>query len=494
MKPLSPVSFLAITIMTASGCTFEAGEDFGAGGKAMTSSDDPSLLDPMGLVEPTTIATACTQPSDCPSGFCVDGVCCNSACTGLCRACSAAKKRNGSDGTCGYISNGLDPDNECAGTCTGFGGCSKTSILLGIGSACTANTDCSTGFCVDGYCCDSACSGTCKACSALKKGSGSDGTCGNIAATTDPDNECAAGDCNGSGACGTTTGTNPNGAACSSGSTCSSGYCVDGVCCNSSCTAICQACTAAKKGGGPDGVCSNVAGGTDPDNECSFADCNGVGACGVVVRYGNGTPCTSGMQCSSGLCTDGVCCATDCTGTCLRCNAPAFPGTCAFVPDGQPDPNGSPPCNGTCNGTGWCFEDTGGDCAAGSECSSHICNDTICDPVRPANGPLMWLTLMDGAAIAQGNSNGGPVLDLTQISSALTIGSDIHVNGIVTRMTSDTIPQLHHMKLTGGFSAAGKPLLVAWDGNWSYYGYQSFLRTIYRGGVETSYQRPLNAI
>src|SRR5262249_42431074 len=37
----------------------------------------------------------CGGNSACASGFCVDGFCCNEACTGACRACSAAKKGSG---------------------------------------------------------------------------------------------------------------------------------------------------------------------------------------------------------------------------------------------------------------------------------------------------------------------------------------------------------------------------------------------------------------
>src|SRR5690349_15317726 len=106
-------------MIAACGCSLEGRDDVGIGGRTITSSDDcrdghcdTSILEPMRLVE-QTITTACTQPSDCPTGFCVDGVCCNNACTGACRACSAIKKRGGADGTCGYISNGFDPDNEC---------------------------------------------------------------------------------------------------------------------------------------------------------------------------------------------------------------------------------------------------------------------------------------------------------------------------------------------------------------------------------------------
>jgi hypothetical protein len=58
------------------------------------------------------------------------------------------------------------------------------------GTACAQASDCASGFCADGVCCDAACTGTCVACTAAKKGSGSDGTCGPIAYQTDPDAEC----------------------------------------------------------------------------------------------------------------------------------------------------------------------------------------------------------------------------------------------------------------------------------------------------------------
>lgn len=55
---------------------------------------------------------------------CVDGYCCNSACTGTCEACDLAQK-----GTCAPIGSNQDPDNECAdsecaeGVCNGAGAC-----------------------------------------------------------------------------------------------------------------------------------------------------------------------------------------------------------------------------------------------------------------------------------------------------------------------------------------------------------------------------------
>lgn len=67
----------------------------------------------------------CSSGDQCMRGNCVDLVCCDTACAGLCLACSAAKKGTGADGTCGPIKSGTDPDEECNGshTCDGNGAC-----------------------------------------------------------------------------------------------------------------------------------------------------------------------------------------------------------------------------------------------------------------------------------------------------------------------------------------------------------------------------------
>lgn len=47
---------------------------------------------------------------------------------------------------------------------------------------CGEDKQCASMFCVDGVCCDKKCDGPCEACSAIAKGSGSDGTCGLVKA------------------------------------------------------------------------------------------------------------------------------------------------------------------------------------------------------------------------------------------------------------------------------------------------------------------------
>ncbi|HRI71329.1 MAG TPA: VCBS repeat-containing protein, partial [Polyangium sp.] len=242
-------------------------------------------------------SVACTQNSQCLSGFCADGVCCGNLCNQTCYACTAAKKGSGQDGVCGAIASNTDPDNECGLTCNGAGACVKAPN----GTACASAAECVSNFCVDGVCCDNACTGACQACTVAKKGSGSDGTCGNIAANTDPDNECAT-NCNGAGACVILQA--PNGAYCSSNSNCLSGFCVDGVCCNSACSGSCQACnmpgTEGKCASSCTSACSSgkvALGGQGPigplatlpdlTRGLAVSDLNGDGIRDIIVTQGN---------------------------------------------------------------------------------------------------------------------------------------------------------------------------------------------------------------
>lgn len=81
-------------------------------------------------------------------------------------------------------------DNDCDGT--------TDESCLSLGTACTTDSQCASGNCVDGVCSDTTCSGSCRKANLP----GSVGTCTDIRAGQDPDDECAgASTCNGAGAC-----------------------------------------------------------------------------------------------------------------------------------------------------------------------------------------------------------------------------------------------------------------------------------------------------
>jgi hypothetical protein len=143
---------------------------------------------------------SCSFAYQCSSGFCVDGVCCESDCSGYCEACSAAKTGYG-DGTCAPIAADTDPDAECddglcvTGLCDGAGGCG--AIAAGEDPL----DQCPEGQCVTGLC-------------------GGGGVCGVLSDTTpcNDGNACSQADhCDGVGSCvtvGNGCGRNAEGAQC----------------------------------------------------------------------------------------------------------------------------------------------------------------------------------------------------------------------------------------------------------------------------------------
>ncbi|HEY0714567.1 MAG TPA: hypothetical protein VGF45_17915, partial [Polyangia bacterium] len=90
------------------------------------------------------LGAACTSGSVCQSGNCVDGVCCDGGCSGLCVSC----RLPGLVGQCRPMPSGADPDNECEettvsscgrdGVCDGAGACR----LRAAGTVC-GNVSCS---------------------------------------------------------------------------------------------------------------------------------------------------------------------------------------------------------------------------------------------------------------------------------------------------------------------------------------------------------------
>lgn len=303
----------------------------------------------------------CSTGSQCTSGNCVDDVCCNSSCNGAatCVSCNLV----GSEGTCALIPNGEDPDDECVGgeVCDGGGSCTAGPN----GVACTAGVQCTSGNCVDGVCCDTSCGGTCESCNQA----GSVGSCTAIPDGQDPIDECSGAEvCNGAAGCRP----GEDGLACTAGVECSSGNCVDGVCCDTACAGTCESCNLAGSGG----VCTIIPDSQDPDDECTGAQaCDGAGNC----RQGdNGVACGDPGECLSGNCVDGLCCNTNCGGTCVSCNLAGLGGICSLIPDNQ-DPDDE--CTGAmvCSGSASCrLGNNGTACTAFDQCQSGNCTDGVC--------------------------------------------------------------------------------------------------------------------
>lgn len=241
----------------------------------------------------------CGGANECVSGFCVDNICCEDACSGTCMACDVS----GMLGMCVNVPTGQD-DGACSGTqsCDGTGACKVDD-----GGACTPATaaQCSSGICADDVCCNNACTATCMACNV----SGDEGTCINVPPGLDDDNATmtctgASQSCDGMGAC-----KKDKGAVCVMDSECTSGNCVDGVCCESACTTTCFQCNKA----GSVGDCVEVAQLVEdnfPAGACNNTmRCDGTSNGNSACKLANGQDCNNNSDCASNKCPGGMDCA-----------------------------------------------------------------------------------------------------------------------------------------------------------------------------------------
>lgn len=185
----------------------------------------------------------------------------------------------------------------------------------------------------------------------------------------------------GSGGVEPTGGTDPSGGA------------GGGVACEEAC-APCQECVA--------GDCVPRAAGETPPG-CDGAtclgqtrqvqSCSGAGTCistnmicanfcedGVCTTKPLGAQCLSGSQCTSGICSDEVCCNMDCDGACRKCDLPGDTGNCVDAADGMLEPG----C-----GLGAC--DTINDvyyppqCDSFGQCGGKITDGVSCQPMQECN-------------------------------------------------------------------------------------------------------------
>jgi hypothetical protein len=112
-----------------------------AGGSAGGSSGGGAAVD--AGPAPGQLGSVCTNAVSCASGHCVDGVCCDTACEGVCGSCLGGKT-GGVNGTCAAITAGTDPDDECGvppGSCqTGACGGARACARVADGDICRPAT------------------------------------------------------------------------------------------------------------------------------------------------------------------------------------------------------------------------------------------------------------------------------------------------------------------------------------------------------------------
>jgi MYXO-CTERM domain-containing protein len=336
-----------------------------------TSCGTNGVCDGAGACAKYPSGTACAAP------VCQGGTLHSSACSaqGVCvQASTSCAPYACADGVSCATTCALDTQCQSAATCdVASGACIAPQAN---GASCAGDAQCTSGYCVDGVCCDSACTDPCKACSVQKKGGGSDGQCGNVAAGTDPDGDCPTdspascqrdGTCSGAGTCrlyanGTICGLTACVGNAQVGAACDGAGSCNGSSCNTSCTAS-----------------SDCA----PDAWCDAGTCQ--------PRLASGTACVAGDQCESGFCVDGVCCQTPCAGQCAACDTPGALGLCVPI---KGTPHGTrPACPGgsagvcsakACDGVE--RDSCNGFVAAEVECRSGTCNQGVATLAAQCDG------------------------------------------------------------------------------------------------------------
>jgi hypothetical protein len=321
---------------------------------------------------------ACGCGDDCGSGFCVDGVCCNSACAETCKACNTPA----APGTCSFVpaggsprAPGVCPATDVAtcgldGTCNGAGACRK----FAEGTVCKAGA-CDGATVGGSFVCDGV--GRCKpgpatVCAPFD----CDPSTNKCFSACQQDADCSTGIKCVNGSCGP----KPRGAVCAKGADCASGFCADGVCCNVACQGACSSCNSV----GREGTCWPAAeGAVDPRGLCpneGAASCGRTGTCdglGGCALYRAETICVPPACAGDRLDTAGTC---NGRGVCRPPGVqPCAPFGCA---------GGA--CNTSCTTDAQCQsghacvagscgpKQNGQTCAKGSECASTLCVDGVC--------------------------------------------------------------------------------------------------------------------
>jgi len=227
--------------------------------------------------------------SDCASGHCVDSVCCESACDGVCAQCGGDGKCNvmpADDAACGIIDCDLLDNLPCrnysditSNRCASFGSC-KTANTTGT---CTSYTDATAGTeCGARYC----------------------------AAFVWMRQSCASGSCSGSATV----------ADCNDGLTCTTDSCDSAAGCgHTNNAADC-------------GICSICSGGGCVFDASQTIDCATNYTCysAGFCRKANLQPCTASSDCASDICLLTTCLWEGATAS-AACQNPA--ATCAPTPE-----------------------------------------------------------------------------------------------------------------------------------------------------------------
>ncbi len=277
-----------------------------------------------------------------------------------------------------------------------------------------------------------------------------------------------------------------NGDACTENASCGSGYCVSGVCCATACNGACQACSAATKQSGADGVCGTASTGTvcaasscaSNTSEIAPSACNAAGACiapaatacpsGVscvdgACQHGLGSACTIAGDCQSGYCADGVCCDSACggdqSGDCLVCSkahGATADGTCTPRADDTVCDDQSACTTGDTCRSGACVGTSAPACTALDECHVAGCCAPaigVCsDPAKPDGTPCSVGACVAGTC---GSPIQRPDQSFSEVANALNGTPIVAMDGDFAATSRESAGYTFHHEATGWVRTSG---------------------------------------
>lgn len=246
---------------------------------------------------------ACCSNTECPTNAGGQTGTCNTATHACSYSCTGATKDCTTNGAticipmAGCCSNTNCPTNAGGqtGTCdSAIHTCSYA--CSGATKSCTTN---GMTICIPmtGCCANADCSAQCTSCDATTH------ACVPVKNGTDPNNRCA-GTCDAAGVCKSKQGQmcTTTAGGCAAGTNC-----VDGYCCDTSCTGSCMACDIA----GKQGTCSPIPARAAPhgartacagQSTTCAGSCDGAGACSYPTTSCGGGTCAGTGTCQSGVC------------------------------------------------------------------------------------------------------------------------------------------------------------------------------------------------
>lgn len=134
------------TTSSAGGAAAGSGGQSGSGGSPASSSGGSPTSSSGGTAGcagscAKALGEACSTAEECESGHCTEGVCCDKACSGVCRSC----KRFSQAGQCVSVPNGVQITGGCDGdqVCDGTGACvALPGGKKPVGGPCNVDGDC----------------------------------------------------------------------------------------------------------------------------------------------------------------------------------------------------------------------------------------------------------------------------------------------------------------------------------------------------------------